>query len=68
MIDINYEALYENIIKRKPKNNEQLRLFIKLVTEMSNNNKSNPIFYDIEALDDYAKIFNRMELLNKILH
>lgn len=65
--NINYEALYEKIIGKFPKNNEQLNLFIEFVTEMSNNNKSNPLYYDMETLYEYAKIFNRKEELKKIL-
>lgn len=65
--NINYEALYEKINERKPKNKDQLMLFIQLVTEMSNNNNSNPLHYDMETIYEYAKIFNRKKELDKIL-
>jgi len=42
-------------------------MFIQLVTEMSNNNNSNPLHYDMETMYEYAKIFNRTEELKKIL-
>ena len=67
-LNINYKTLYEKITERNPKNKDQLMSFIQLVTEMSNNNNSNPLHYDIETLDEYAKIFNRTEELKRILH
>lgn len=66
-MDINYEALYEKIFERKPKDNKQLELFIEFVTEMSNNNNSNPLYYDLDTMSEYAKIFNRKYKLKKIL-
>ena len=66
-LNINYEALYEKITDRKPKNKNQLMEFIQLITEMSNNNDSNPLHYDMESMYEYAKIFNRTEELKKIL-
>jgi len=66
-LNINYEALYEKIFEQKSKNENQLKDFIQLVTEMSNNNNSNPLHYNMETMYEYAKIFNRTEELKKIL-
>ncbi len=66
-ININYKELYNKITGRYPKNNEQLTKFIEFVTEMSNNNNSNPLHYDMETLDEYADIFNKKSELKKIL-
>lgn len=66
-MNINYEALYEKITDRKPKNKNQLLEFIQLITEMSNNNNSNPLHYDMETMHEYAKIFNRTKELKRIL-
>lgn len=66
-MNINYEALYEKIANRKPNNKSQLMEFIQLITEMSNNNNSNPLHYDMETMHEYAKIFNRIKELNRIL-
>ncbi len=66
-ININYEALYEKITGRYPKNKDQLMMFIQLVTEMSNNNDSNPLHYDMETLHEYAKGFKKLNELKKII-
>ena len=65
--NINYKELYNKIIGKYPKNNEQLTAFIKFVTEMSNNNNSNPLHYDMEALDEFADIFKKKDELKRIL-
>ncbi len=67
-ININYEALYEKIFERKPKNNEQLNLFIRFVTDMSNNNNSNPLYYDLDTMSEFAKIFHKKDELKRILN
>ena len=66
--NINYEALYEKIIESKPKNKEQLQVFIEFVNEMSKNDGGSPLYYDLESMVEYAKIFNRKEKLNKVLN
>lgn len=63
---INYEALYEKIFEKKANNKTQLMEFIQLVTEMHNNNGSNPLHYTTETMYEYAKIFNRLNELNRM--
>jgi len=66
-MNINYEALYEKITGRHTKSKGQLNLFIKFVTDISNNNDSNPLYYDLETLHDFADIFNKKDELKKVL-
>ena len=58
----------EKITENKPKNQEQLQAFIEFVNEMSKNDGGSPIYYDLEALVEYAKIFNKKEQLKKVLY
>ena len=66
-MDINYGLLYEKIFERKPKNDKQLELFIDFVTNMSKNNNSNPLYYDLDTMSEYAKIFHKKDELKRIL-
>ena len=66
MNKINYEALYEKIFEKKANNKTQLMEFIQLVTEMHNNNDSNPLHYTTETMYEYAKIFNRLKELKRM--
>lgn len=66
--NINYRALYKKIVGRSPKSNEQLNLFIKFVTEMCNNNDSNPLYYTMETLDEFADVFNKKDELKRMLN
>lgn len=67
-MSINYKLLYEKITERKPKDNNQLQLFIKFITEMSKNNNSNPLYYNLDTLSEYAKVFNKKDKLHEILN
>lgn len=66
--NINYRVLYKKIVGRSPKSDEQLNLFIRFVTEMSNNNDSNPLYYSMETLDEFADAFNKKDELKRMLN
>lgn len=67
MMKINYKELYKKIIGREPKDKEQLTLFTEYVNDMKNDNKTNPLFYELETLNEYADVRNRQNDLKRIL-